>query len=73
MDPALLRLMEELLESMEQRDRGDPDAPAWEATIRIRRLEEELVRRLGSVTPGPTLPGPTLGVAVHDGELVGTA
>jgi len=44
--PSLLELMEELLQSIEQRDAGDPDAPAWEASVRIQRLEEELVRRL---------------------------
>lgn len=44
---SLLQLMEELLQSIEQRDAGDPDAPAWEASVRIHRLEEELARRLG--------------------------
>jgi len=44
--PSLLELMEELLQSIEQRDSGDPDAPAWEASVRIHRLEEELARRL---------------------------
>jgi len=44
--PSLLELMEELLQSIEQRDAGDPDAPAWEAGARIQRLEEELARRL---------------------------
>ena len=44
--PSLLELMEELLQSIEQRDAGDPDAPAWEASVRIQRLEEELARRL---------------------------
>jgi hypothetical protein len=43
---SLLELMEELLQSIEQRDAGDPDAPAWEASARIQRLEEELARRL---------------------------
>lgn len=46
MAPSLLGLMEELLQSIEQRDAGDPDAPAWEASARIERLEEELARRL---------------------------
>ena len=46
MAPSLLELMEELLQSIEQRDAGDPDAPAWEARARIQRLEEELARRL---------------------------
>jgi hypothetical protein len=41
---SLLQLMEELLQSIEQRDAGDPDAPAWEASLRIHRLE--LARRL---------------------------
>lgn len=44
----LLDLMEELLESIEQRDAGDPDAPAWEACARIERLEAELSRRLAA-------------------------
>ena len=43
---SLLQLMEELLQSIEQRDAGDPDAPVWEASVRIHRLEEELARRL---------------------------
>jgi hypothetical protein len=46
MSASLLELMEDLLQSIEQREAGDPDAPAWEATARIRRLEEELARRL---------------------------
>jgi hypothetical protein len=46
MAPSLLELMEELLQSIEQRDAGDPDAPVWEASARIKRLEEELARRL---------------------------
>jgi hypothetical protein len=46
MAPSLLQLMDELLQSIEQRDAGDPDAPAWEASARIQRLEEELARRL---------------------------
>ena len=48
MATSLLQLMEELLQSIEQRDAGDPDAPAWEACARITRLEEELARRLAS-------------------------
>jgi len=48
--PTLLDLMEDLLQSIEQRDAGDPDAPAWEASVRIRRLEEELARRLSDAT-----------------------
>ncbi|HEX5240163.1 MAG TPA: hypothetical protein VFW20_04110 [Candidatus Limnocylindrales bacterium] len=46
MDESLLQLMEELVASIEQRDAGDPDAPAWEAQRRIQRLEEELARRV---------------------------
>src|SRR4051794_31734552 len=49
--PSLLQLMEELLQSIEQRDAGDPDAPAWEASVRIKRLEEELARRLSDAAP----------------------
>jgi hypothetical protein len=48
MATTLLDLMEELLESIEQRDAGDPDAPAWEASARIQRLEAELSRRLAA-------------------------
>jgi hypothetical protein len=48
MAATLLDLMEELLQSMEQRDAGDPDAPAWEACARIERLEEELAMRLAA-------------------------
>jgi hypothetical protein len=48
MTTSLLQLMEELLQSIEQRDAGDPDAPAWEASARIQRLEEELARRLAA-------------------------
>jgi hypothetical protein len=65
-DHSLLQLMEELLQSIEQRDAGDPDAPAWEAAIRIERLEEELSRRMavasarggepGSGSEAPALP-----------------
>lgn len=43
---SLLDLMEELVASIEQRDAGDPDAPAWEAERRIARLEHELARRV---------------------------
>lgn len=50
MAASLLQLMEELLESIEQRDAGDPDAPAWEACARIQRLEAELAGRLGERT-----------------------
>jgi hypothetical protein len=40
--------MDELLQAIEQRDAGDPDAPAWEACLRIERLEEEIARRLAA-------------------------
>ncbi|HLX33697.1 MAG TPA: hypothetical protein VKR30_00470 [Candidatus Limnocylindrales bacterium] len=63
----MFRLMEELLEAMEQRDQADPDAPAWEAVARIRRLEEELTRRLAGVPSGQTFR-----VAVQERELVPT-
>jgi hypothetical protein len=57
MDAGLLRLMEELLECIEQRDAADPDSPAWEATVRIRRIEEELTARLGAVPTTSELHG----------------
>ena len=68
MDQALLRLMEELLEVMDVRDSGDPDTPAWEASMRIRQLEAELSRRLGATPSGPTLRS-----LVSERELVATA
>jgi hypothetical protein len=48
MASTLLELMEEILHAIEQRDAGDPDAPAWEASARIQRLEEELATRLAT-------------------------
>lgn len=48
MSTTLPQLMEELLQSIEQRDAGDPDAPAWEASARIERLEAELALRLSA-------------------------
>jgi hypothetical protein len=48
MSASVLELMDELLQAIEQRDAGDPDAPAWEACLRIERLEEEIARRLGT-------------------------
>jgi hypothetical protein len=48
MTTSLLQLMDELLQAIEQRDAGDPDAPAWEACVRIARLEEEIARRLSA-------------------------
>ena len=67
MDPTLLRLMEELVESIDLRESADPDGPAWEATIRIRQLEAELTRRLGA-TPSGSIPGSM----VRGEELVAT-
>lgn len=48
MSSSLLELMDELLQAIEQRDAGDPDAPAWEARVRIERLEEEIAGRLSA-------------------------
>lgn len=48
MAASLLQLMDELLQNIEQRDAGDPDAPAWEACARIERIEQELARRLNA-------------------------
>lgn len=61
MDASLLRLMEELVASIEQRDCGDPDAPAWEASARINRLEHELAARLA---------GDRLDVSGHGAETL---
>jgi hypothetical protein len=60
LDDSLLELMEDLVASIELRDAGDPDAPAWEAQHRIERLEEELARRVRAsqsrVAGGASLP-----------------
>jgi hypothetical protein len=48
MATTLLDLMDELLQSLEERDAGDPDAPAWDASARIQALEAELSRRLAA-------------------------
>ncbi|HEY2915837.1 MAG TPA: hypothetical protein VGI98_01350 [Candidatus Limnocylindrales bacterium] len=69
MDDSLLELMEALVQSIEQRDASDPDAPAWEAQRRIDRLEEELARRVGS-SAGPSA---LLHVVTPDEVLAGTA
>ena len=66
MDDALLHLMEELVDSIEQRDTGDPDAPAWEAQLRIQRLEEELARRVRTAGSRSST------TAVEDEALAGT-
>jgi hypothetical protein len=64
MTGTLLELMDELLQSIEQRDAGDPDAPAWEASARIRVLEEELSRRLGAGEAGAQVRQPGEAAAV---------
>ena len=48
MSTSLLELMDELLQALEQRAAGDPDAPAWEACVRIERLEAEIAHRLSA-------------------------
>ncbi len=48
MSASLLQLMEELLQAIDQRNAGDPDAPAWEASHRIGRLEAEIAERLSA-------------------------
>jgi hypothetical protein len=53
-DPSLLRLMEELVESLDERD-SDPDGDSAESLrrgMRVRRLEAELARRLAAVAVG---------------------
>ncbi len=60
--------MEELLESMDVRDSGDPDTPVWEASMRVRQLEDELARRLGSRPSGENLRS-----MVRERELLATA
>jgi hypothetical protein len=69
MAASLLELMEDLLQSIEERDAADPDAPAWEACARIERLERELAMRLqeGEVTPDTVSP------AVDQGRRTGEA
>lgn len=70
----LIQLMEELLESIEQRDAGDPDAPAWEACARIQRLEEELAARLAAGEPAPSMRGyPEISTRRTDEVLAGIA
>ena len=69
MSTSLLELMDELLQAIEQRDAGDPDAPAWEACVRIERLEEEIARRLSAAgadrsAMSPVGPGRTVEAAV---------
>lgn len=54
MDESLLRLMEELVQTIELREAGDPDSPAWEAAGRVEHLEQELASRLRT--------GPAFGV-----------
>ena len=69
MDDVLLELMDELVASIELRDACDPDAPAWEAQRRIKRLEEEIARRVGA---GPLAAVGSL-VTKPDEVLAGTA
>ena len=69
MSASLLQLMDELLQAIEQRDAGDPDAPAWEACVRIQRLEEEIARRLSAAGADRSVmsrvgSGPTVEAAV---------
>jgi hypothetical protein len=59
MSASLLQLMDELLQAMEQRDAGDPDAPAWEACARIERLEEEIAQRLRAAGAERSMIAPT--------------
>ena len=73
MPTSLLELMEELLHSIEQRDAGDPDAPAWEASARIQRLEEELTRRLSAGEDGAATPTPSVQTVRTDEILAGIA
>lgn len=40
--PDALLLMEDLIEAIELREAGDPDAPSWEADAEVRRLERAL-------------------------------
>lgn len=70
MPTTLLQLMEELLQNIEQRDAGDPDAPAWEACARISRLEEELARRLAEADARSSTPEPVGTVGGRAGEAV---
>ena len=70
MNTSLLELMEELLRSIEQREAGDPDAPAWEASARIQRLEAELARRLSDGDADAEVP-PAIQVRPSDEVLAG--
>ena len=70
MAASLLHLMEELLQSIEQRDAGDPDAPAWEACARIQCLEEELASRLAAGESGSVGPAPADIQARRSGEAL---
>lgn len=68
MDDSLIQLMEELVASIERREASDPDAPAWEAERRIKRLEEELTRRVAG-----GFGAAALAVAAPDEALAGIA
>jgi len=65
MDPSLLRLMEDLVRSIEQREASGSDA-AWDTEVRIHVLERELARRLAG--PKDPAAGP---VAEPDEVLAG--
>ncbi len=68
MDPSrsLLRLMEDLVESLDSRDApGDPQAASGEAARRVQRLEVELTRRLRLAGSGAADP-----IDGRDEELV---
>lgn len=67
MDESLLRLMEELVETIELREASDPDSPGWEGASRVQRLEQELASRLRSGR-GFALRG---GAGVSEEALVG--
>jgi hypothetical protein len=56
MDPSLLRLMEDLVRSIEQREASGPDALARDAEVRIHVLERELARRLAGLDESAALP-----------------
>jgi hypothetical protein len=44
MPEPLLDLVADLVDALQQRDASEPDAPAWEAEARIRRIESLLAR-----------------------------
>jgi hypothetical protein len=56
LDPRLLDIIEDLIDTIELRDAGEPDT-RWEADARIRRLEHELVERFRVVDRESVLVG----------------